>query len=62
MSLPLIIGKITKRSNQDLNIFGRGSHSKTQATITSRRIRYKIEKGLRRWQIPSRVGNRSTNI
>jgi hypothetical protein len=42
--LPLIIGKITKRSNQDLNIFRRGSHSKTQTTITSRRIGHKIEK------------------
>jgi hypothetical protein len=62
MNLPLIIGKITKSSNQSLNVFRRGSHSKTQTTITSRRVGHEIEKGPRRWQIPSKVGNKSTNI
>jgi hypothetical protein len=43
-----MIGKITKWSNQNLNFFERGSHSKTQTTVTSRRVGHKIEKGLGR--------------
>jgi hypothetical protein len=38
MNLPLIIGDITKRNNQSLNLFERGSYSKTQTTVTGRRI------------------------
>jgi hypothetical protein len=46
MNSPLIIGKITKRSNQSLNVFRRGSHSKTQTTITSRRVGHEMKKDL----------------
>jgi hypothetical protein len=46
MNSPLIIGKIIKRSNQSLNVFRRGSHSKTQTTITSRRVGHEMKKDL----------------
>jgi hypothetical protein len=44
VNLFLIIGKIPKGSNQSLNVLGRGSHSKTQTTITSRRVGHEIGK------------------
>jgi hypothetical protein len=38
MNLPLVVRNFSERGNQSTNFFGRGSHSKTQTTITSRRI------------------------
>jgi hypothetical protein len=38
MNLPFVIRDITQQSNQCLNLFGGGSHSKTRTVAFSRRV------------------------
>jgi hypothetical protein len=62
MSLPLILWETPEWGNKSFNVLRRGSHSKTQATITSRRVGHKLRKWPMWWQVSGRIGNRSTNI